>query len=349
MLNQSFTTDTADARRAALGKLAARRRAAAQRPQAGEPAQGRAATRPLRCPSRASRGSSPNLYNAQVGAMLRQLYIRQAMEDLINRPQIVSKVYNGYADPGNGPVPVRRSRTWASPLEKSGGPYPYSPSAAVALLKAHGWKVVPGGVSTCQSPGTGPSQCGAGIAAGEQLAFQLAYSSGRATTDEQNAAIQSSRGAGRHQAQPQVGAVQHADRHRGRVHRQEPIRPELRLAAPGVRLRPLRRCTRRTPATLPPAGTATTAATPTPKADSLINATAYRLRDPGVLPVRGLRGQATAMAVAAAARGPGGLQEPTWAGSRRSTRSPPTLTSRPGTTQIELATWSGGPGRPSWS
>jgi peptide/nickel transport system substrate-binding protein len=137
-------------------------------------------------------GIEPNFYNAQAGAVFRQLYIRQAMEELINRPQIVSKVYNGYADPGNGPVPVLAFPSWVSPLEKSGGPYPYSSSAAVSLLKSHGWKVVPGGVSTCQSPGTGPSQCGAGIAAGQQLQFQFAYSSGRATTDQQNAAIQSS-------------------------------------------------------------------------------------------------------------------------------------------------------------
>jgi peptide/nickel transport system substrate-binding protein len=134
----------------------------------------------------------PNLYNASAGPLLRQLYVRQALEDLINRPQIVSKVYSGLADPGNGPVPLQATSQWVSPLEKSGGPYPYSPSAASALLKAHGWKVVPGGTSTCQSPGTGASDCGAGIAAGEPLSFQLAYSSGMASMDEQNAAIQSS-------------------------------------------------------------------------------------------------------------------------------------------------------------
>jgi peptide/nickel transport system substrate-binding protein len=134
----------------------------------------------------------PNLYSASAGPLLRQLYIRQAMEDLINRPQIVSKVYSGYADPGNGPVPLRATSQWASPLEKSGGPYPYSPSAASALLKAHGWKVVPGGASTCQHAGSGASDCGAGIAAGEPLSFQLVYSSGIAAMDEQNAAIQSS-------------------------------------------------------------------------------------------------------------------------------------------------------------
>jgi peptide/nickel transport system substrate-binding protein len=134
----------------------------------------------------------PNFYNASVGALLRQLYVRQALEDLIDRPQIVSKVYEGYADPGNGPVPLTASGPWASPLEKSGGPYPYSPSAATALLKAHGWKVVAGGTSTCQRPGTGASDCGAGITAGEPLSFQLAYSSGLTGMAEQNAAIQSS-------------------------------------------------------------------------------------------------------------------------------------------------------------
>jgi peptide/nickel transport system substrate-binding protein len=134
----------------------------------------------------------PNLYNASAGPVLRQLYVRQAMEELINRKQITGKVYSGLADPGNGPVPLQAISSWVSPLEKAGGPYPYSPSAAIALLKAHGWKVVPGGTSTCQRAGSGASDCGAGIAAGQPLSFQLVYSSGITSMDEQNAAIQSS-------------------------------------------------------------------------------------------------------------------------------------------------------------
>ncbi|HEX3922561.1 MAG TPA: ABC transporter substrate-binding protein, partial [Streptosporangiaceae bacterium] len=134
----------------------------------------------------------PNLYNTGAGPVLRQLYVRQAMEELINRKQITAKVYSGLADPGNGPVPLQAISSWVSPLEKAGGPYPYSPSAAIALLKAHGWKVTPGGTSTCQRPGSGASDCGAGIAAGQPLGFQLIYSSGIASMDEQNAAIQSS-------------------------------------------------------------------------------------------------------------------------------------------------------------
>jgi len=133
----------------------------------------------------------PNLDNASVGPLLRQLYIRQALEDLIDRKQIVAKVYDGYADPGNGPVPLS-SGQWVSPLEKTGGPYPYSPSAAIAVLKAHGLTVVPNGVSTCLRPGSGAADCGAGIRTGEPLALQLLYSSGSTPYDQQSAAIQSS-------------------------------------------------------------------------------------------------------------------------------------------------------------
>ena len=137
-------------------------------------------------------GIIPNLYNAKVGPVLQQLYIRQALEDLIDRTQIVSKIYDGYADPGNGPVPVEGFSQWTSPLEKSGGPYPYDPAKAISLLKAHGWKVTPNGTSTCQRPGAGAADCGAGIAAGQPLEFQLLYSSGSTTGDEEVASIQSS-------------------------------------------------------------------------------------------------------------------------------------------------------------
>jgi peptide/nickel transport system substrate-binding protein len=130
------------------------------------------------------------------GPLVRQLYIRQALEYLINRPQLVSKVFGGYADPGNGPVPVSYGQQWDTPLEKAGGPYPYSPSKADALLKAHGWKVVPNGISTCTKPGTGAADCGTGITAGQPLEFQLLYASGTAAFDQQNAAIQSSEAAG---------------------------------------------------------------------------------------------------------------------------------------------------------
>jgi peptide/nickel transport system substrate-binding protein len=137
-------------------------------------------------------GIFPNFYNSQVGPIVSQLYVRQALEDLINRPQLVSKIYDGYADPGNGPIPVDGFSSLLSPLEKSGGPYPYDPAKAVALLTAHGWTVTPNGSTTCADPGTGSAECGAGIAKGAALSFQLLYSSGSTSNDEEFAAIQSS-------------------------------------------------------------------------------------------------------------------------------------------------------------
>jgi len=137
----------------------------------------------------------PNLYNPVNGPLLRQLYVRQVLEYLFDRPAIVKKVFNGYADPGNGPIPLLYGKQWVSPLERSGGPYPYSPSKAIALLKAHGWKVVPHGVSTCQHPGTAANECGAGVKAGEPMQFQLMYSSGSTSFDQQNASVQSTEAA----------------------------------------------------------------------------------------------------------------------------------------------------------
>jgi len=132
----------------------------------------------------------PNLWNPANGPILRQLYIRQAMEDLIDRPLLVSKVFAGYSDPGNGAVPVNYGQQWDSSAEKGWGPYPYDPSKAIALLKANGWKVVPGGTDTCARAGSGPGDCGAGITAGEPLAFTMLFASGSDDFDEQNADIQ---------------------------------------------------------------------------------------------------------------------------------------------------------------
>ena len=124
-----------------------------------------------------------------VAAIFSQLYIRQAMEDLINRPELVTETDAGFGDVGNGPVPTLAYPNLASSAEQGQGMYPYAPSTAVSLLKSHGWAVNPSGVTTCSSPGTGASDCGAGIAAGAKLAFTMAYSSGDPEMDEQEAAI----------------------------------------------------------------------------------------------------------------------------------------------------------------
>jgi peptide/nickel transport system substrate-binding protein len=138
----------------------------------------------------------PNLENPTVGAIFRQLYAREAVQDLQNQELWIKAYDDGYAIPTYGPVPTVPS-TWTSPAEST-DPFPYSPSAASALLKANGWTVVPGGVSTCTKPGSGAGECGAGITAGQKFEFTLVWATGAAAFESQmvNLAAAEDQGAG---------------------------------------------------------------------------------------------------------------------------------------------------------
>jgi peptide/nickel transport system substrate-binding protein len=118
-----------------------------------------------------------NFNNPTVGPIFKQLYIREAFQRLINQPQYISQIWGGYASPTYGPVPNDPPNPYLDNYVKD-NPYPFSVSAASQLLTSHGWKVNPNGVTTCTSPGTGASDCGAGIAAGAKLSFNLLYASG---------------------------------------------------------------------------------------------------------------------------------------------------------------------------
>ena len=124
------------------------------------------------------------------GPIFRQLYFRQALQDLVTQTAYISHFFKGYGVPTYGPVPVWPHNSFASKYEEK-NPYPYSPSKAKALLKSHGWKVVPNGVSTCVKPGTGAHNCGAGIKKGAKLAFTLQYTSG---TKSETALMNAERG-----------------------------------------------------------------------------------------------------------------------------------------------------------
>ena len=112
------------------------------------------------------------------GKIFSQLYVRQAIEYLVDQPLYIKKIDKGYGVGTYGPVPSQPDNPFVSQEVKS-NPYPYNPGKATTLLKSHGWKVVPHGTTTCQSPGTGANQCGAGIPAGAKLAFNLQYASGQ--------------------------------------------------------------------------------------------------------------------------------------------------------------------------
>jgi peptide/nickel transport system substrate-binding protein len=133
---------------------------------------------------------SMNFASPPVGAIFKQLYVRQAMQQLINQPGYISAFLHGYGNPTYGPVPLVPSSQFLSSTQKV-NPYPYDPKAATALLRAHGWQIVPNGADVCMRPGTGPSDCGAGITSGEKLSLSFQYSTGVQAVTEEVAALQS--------------------------------------------------------------------------------------------------------------------------------------------------------------
>ena len=121
-----------------------------------------------------------NLHNPTVGPEFSQLYFRQALAHLVDQTGWTKAFLNNTATPTFAPIPSSPASPLAS-YTASANPYPFSPTAAASLLKANGWKVVPGGKSTCIKPGTASGDCGAGVKSGASVSFTLDYQSGVAT------------------------------------------------------------------------------------------------------------------------------------------------------------------------
>jgi len=132
-----------------------------------------------------------NFTNPTVGPIFDQLYVRQALQHLIDEPALVKDTQGGYGAPSNGIVPLGPSSQWLSPQEKAGY-YPYSVSDATKLLSAHGWTKGPGGTLVCSRAGTAASDCGPGVAADAPFAVSFAYDTGVVALQEQALALQSS-------------------------------------------------------------------------------------------------------------------------------------------------------------
>ncbi len=132
-----------------------------------------------------------NFHNPTQGPLYRQLYIRQAMQRLIDERQLESALLDGYGITDNGPVPNGPSTQYVDSYVKA-GPLRYSLRAAEALLRSHGWRRNRAGVAVCDRPGNGPTSCGTGIRAGAPLRLGLLYASGLATVGEEAQALKSS-------------------------------------------------------------------------------------------------------------------------------------------------------------
>jgi peptide/nickel transport system substrate-binding protein len=111
------------------------------------------------------------------GPVFSQLYVRQAMQELVDQTSMIEKFLKGYGVPTYGPVPVLPDHALTGSTGRT-NPYPYDPSRAKRLLQSHGWRVVPNGTDTCRKPGAGAGACGAGIPKGASLSFDFAYATG---------------------------------------------------------------------------------------------------------------------------------------------------------------------------
>jgi peptide/nickel transport system substrate-binding protein len=108
-------------------------------------------------------------------AVIAQLYMRQAIAHLDDEAGYIKAFFGGAGGPAYGPIPALPDSPYI-PADAFTDPYPFSVSAAIALLKSHGWTVHPGGADVCTRAGAGAGECGAGIPAGTKLAFNLIFS-----------------------------------------------------------------------------------------------------------------------------------------------------------------------------
>lgn len=130
------------------------------------------------------------------GPLVKQLYVRQALQRVVNQPLYNKTIFHGLGTATYGPVLNTPGNIYVSQQEKT-NLYPYSVSAAKKLLTDHGWAPGPGGYMVCKRPGTAANQCGAGINAGRALDLSFMYATGwPAFTAEVEAYVQDAKQAG---------------------------------------------------------------------------------------------------------------------------------------------------------
>ncbi|MGW2082093.1 peptide ABC transporter substrate-binding protein [Streptomyces sp. NPDC001939] len=131
-----------------------------------------------------------NFNSTHAGPLMSQLYIRQAMQHLVDQKAMSDVIWQGSATPTLGPVPVTPKSQYLSPAMAK-NQYPFSVRAARELLAAHGWKTRDG-VARCARPGTGDDECGAGIEENAPLEMTLLSQSGSTETTNMMQELKSS-------------------------------------------------------------------------------------------------------------------------------------------------------------
>ena len=149
-----------------------------------------------------------NFSNPKYAPLENQLYIRQAMQHLINQPAYIKDILLNYGTPTYGPVPTFPASSFLDPAEKT-NPYPFSPAAAKAAAHRARLDDSPGRDGHLHPARAGSNDCGAGIASGTKLAMPLLYTSGIPQLQNEVQAMQAAFGSAGHPASAAPGADQH--------------------------------------------------------------------------------------------------------------------------------------------
>jgi peptide/nickel transport system substrate-binding protein len=106
--------------------------------------------------------------------IFQQAYFRNALQHLVDQNGWIHAFLFNTANPTCGPIPFSPPSPLINTSSISTTPCAFDPSTAKQELTSHGWKVVPGGNTTCENP----SLCGPGIKKGEGISFNIDYESG---------------------------------------------------------------------------------------------------------------------------------------------------------------------------
>lgn len=99
-------------------------------------------------------------------AVLKSLAVRKALQYGVDQKGMIKSIYNGYGAEGCSVIPAINN-----PDAPKTCPYSYSPTKAIAALKAAGWSVPKLGAATCTMTGG----CGTGIPVGTRLTLNFEY------------------------------------------------------------------------------------------------------------------------------------------------------------------------------
>ena len=107
-----------------------------------------------------------NYSNPTVGPLFKQLYIRQAIQALVDQPAYIESLCTAMGYRLMARCRSSRSSRFQRPPRR-GSPQQNNPvslqhSNAKSLLKSHGWKIIADGVDTCQKPGTATTSAAQG-------------------------------------------------------------------------------------------------------------------------------------------------------------------------------------------